>query len=506
MSVYLNPTHEDVLVQLDDKDNVGPDINMVKTVHRQQDGYVTFHTKKNGNFKNLFAISMNELDSMFPSIIEHLIQDSYMSVNTYYAAGQCSSTVDKRLPYPIRGEKYLRYLNACYVDLDVGRPDDKDINKQVTWTSAVSAVLFCQDIGALPPASIIARSGRGAYLLWLLKDKNGNGQFAYPSDIQLYREINKTMTKQLANFGADLNAFDAARILRVSGSIHTGAKQQVKYLIQADSNGYGYQYTMQELADFFKVDTQKNKAIDNYYEKQLPLLKKAHKPGSAPKRKKGGIKTAKNRVEDILKIELYRNGFDEGKRRKSIEYLAEFMRIAGIHEEEALTTAFIIAKNCNNSDGSKKLPFPSHKNDQSVKALVQSIYERKSCMPRIFKNCHLASFFGVDAKLAKELKLLSIVPQEVTKERSKTIAPRTIKKKRILLFMHKLLRQKPGAVPSIKTFKNYLFNNYGLKCSRQTISNYLKEFEKTGEISRRTPASSGRPRKTNNCNELENLL
>ena len=41
---------------------------------------------------------------------------------------------------------------------------------------AIGAVIDAQDQGLIPPASVITRSGRGIWLLWLLQDPNGGLQ------------------------------------------------------------------------------------------------------------------------------------------------------------------------------------------------------------------------------------------------------------------------------------------------------------------------------------------
>jgi hypothetical protein len=105
-----------------------------------------------------------------PSVAQWLAKDAYFTVNGMHRAAPFESR-HTGLPAVWRREKCLRYLNACYVDLDVGR-DFGTGEECLTWRDAVAVLGNMMDAGQLPQSSIFARSGRGVYVFWALHDED----------------------------------------------------------------------------------------------------------------------------------------------------------------------------------------------------------------------------------------------------------------------------------------------------------------------------------------------
>lgn len=140
------------------------------------DSYVTFaRVNKAGDFENLFSLTVEELNSNFSRAAEFLTHDAYFSVNGLYRTAPFLSDVTG-LPGVWRQEKHLRYLNACYLDLDVGRdPKSGASDTQcLTVDDASQKLLVMIRDGSLLNPSMSARSGRGLYLFWFLRDDNAN--------------------------------------------------------------------------------------------------------------------------------------------------------------------------------------------------------------------------------------------------------------------------------------------------------------------------------------------
>lgn len=128
----------------------------------------------------------------------------------------------------------------------------------------------------IPIPNFIIDSGRGMYLIWLI---NKVPHKALP----LWKAVEEYLYKQLKEFGADRNALDCTRILRVPGSINSKSKTIVNILDQ-----YDYIYDLREIQQEF-----------------LPELK--------PKEKKKGRPSKINfifrerslyhaRIQDIIKL------------------------------------------------------------------------------------------------------------------------------------------------------------------------------------------------------------
>jgi len=109
-------------------------------------------------------------------------------------------------------------LTSLFVDLDY--------YKHPAWRDADFHQLVAAALKAhpdLPPPTVIADSGRGAYLEWI---------FAKPlpaADLARWQFAENALISMFAEFGVDGSARDAARVLRLAGSWHESAKRRVRY-------------------------------------------------------------------------------------------------------------------------------------------------------------------------------------------------------------------------------------------------------------------------------------
>jgi hypothetical protein len=115
----------------------------------------------------------------------------------------------------------------------------------------IGRVLNWQEVGQLPHASMIVRSGHGVWLLWLIRDiKNADSsQRAFPDKLELYSRVQAAIVERLLPLGADMAARDAARHLRIPGSLNSGSETNVEWTHGA--NKPGYIYTLAQLAKLF---------------------------------------------------------------------------------------------------------------------------------------------------------------------------------------------------------------------------------------------------------------
>ncbi|MFZ2658552.1 MAG: hypothetical protein WAX69_26705 [Victivallales bacterium] len=465
----------------------GIDIDAIGIVHNVitgNDGFIGFQNKRDGKMQNLCSIPVSELRKYLPQIISQLEYDSYMTVNSYYRPAPYPNQITG-LPDLWRKEKNLRYLNACFVDLDVGRPDDLNPAKRIKDTEAIGKVIELSDNGIIPPPSIFARSGRGLYLFWLLIGQNGKLQTAFPNERRLYKEVNKEIAKRLESLGADKSAHDCARILRVPNSIHTGAHKPVKYMLPADGNAIAYTYTLNELAGILRISHRERIEIataTNY------TLRTAINKGSCPLRRNGIIRKAKNRLQDVLKIEKYIDGFPKGKRRRSLFYVCYFMRSAGYTKEDALKTVESLAGNC-------KPVFPSN-DDIPVARLVDEAYSGRAGMQFVMNNSVLAKFFIVDDEMVDFFDkagepLRSIIPKPVMVKRQRVGKQESIlvRRRYILNIIQNGSFQK---TPSIRAISMNL-HNHGINVSKDTVNRDVDALVKEGVLSEWRGANAGRP-------------
>jgi hypothetical protein len=233
------------------------DCEPVLSLHRASDGFIAFarkNEKQTTGWEDLYSVRASDLRGMFPTMRQHLVDDSYFSINAMYRGDFVKSKVDSRLPAVYRCREGLRYLNACFTDLD-GYKTGKTVGQ------LIGIVIDKQNAGAIPPISIMELSGRGVWLFWLLHRANDATlpPRAFIEKLELYHQVQRAIQDNLSELKPD--AMDAARVTRVPGSVNTKAppeQQRVRYLIPADDNGNAFTYTLGELAARFGVEQRRH--------------------------------------------------------------------------------------------------------------------------------------------------------------------------------------------------------------------------------------------------------
>jgi len=432
------------------------DIATVELIHRiedQQDGYISFCRKVNGEHQDLAGVRVGELRQVMPGLLPWLSEDAYFSVNASYRAAPYKNKLTG-LPSAWRKEANLRYLNACYVDLDFYK-----VENPLEWPEAVKIILQAQEDGSIPLVSIIGRSGRGMYLLWLLTSgRKGAHQRAYPDEIEQYKQINQALCERVNAIDLRLKAdriFDAARILRVPGSVNTKSSRTVQYLVQGDDRGQVPVYTLNELASYFEISTCSSIAFSQEYTLyNRPIVNR----GSTPNRRNGRIATGEYRLHDLLTINQHKGGFEQGKRRRSITYFCHFAKAAGWTKSDTLEKARKLAKGC-------KPPYPSEDNDTPVKDIVNSVWID---VTKKFRNDRLARFFEITPELAEELQLHSIIPAEIKQKRSAQSSKQALKRITRIEAIASIIVNSSGRVPPYRSIQRML-EAQGINASIDTV-------------------------------------
>ena len=417
------------------------DVAPILALHIEPDGYVGFARypdpenpplDKDGNpktFENLFSIRADKLRSMFPSFAAWLTHDSLFTVNAYHRAAWWNNPTTG-LPDVLRKETRLSKLTACYSDIDCGREESDEPGANLDWRQALCAAGALADTGEIPHPSMMAASGRGVYLFWFLRDEKDPAKLphAWPEKIQLYKKCNEALGERLKKCGLPADAvYDAARVLRVPGSVHRKTGRRVGYIIQAqlDLAGQGFFYTLREMADFLGIPA----AISELPAATRTLAKhpktrrrETINPGTAPRRIKNQQALSARRAEDLITIESWREGFiRRGKkypdgstspgRRRILTMYAGFLLGAKATREETIKALQAMAANM-------KPPYPSDPpaDDPPIETIVQAAYSEK---PPKWKRETLCKYLGVTDEVARELELKTIRSEAVAIEEYK---------------------------------------------------------------------------------------
>jgi hypothetical protein len=103
-----------------------------------------------------------------------------------------------------------------------------------TSEAARNVLAYCSDTGTPLPSAVIS-SGRGLYAKWYWSKP------VERADVGRLMGVNRALVRRLDRFGADPKATDATRVLRITGSHHTGAGRLVSLLHLEQSAGESIQ-------------------------------------------------------------------------------------------------------------------------------------------------------------------------------------------------------------------------------------------------------------------------
>ncbi|WP_338852761.1 DNA-binding response regulator (plasmid) [Clostridium perfringens] len=224
-------------------------VSYIDNIHRNSKGWITRSVIDKNGYKQ-WHYKYTELIGL-----DITGENIYITPNTFYK--------------PYRRIECVKELNCLFIDLDyykTGKTKDQVLMD-------LEENYFNQNI---PIPNYVIDSGRGMYLMWRIN--------AVPSKaLPLWKAVQEYLWEQLKVFGADRQALDATRILRVPGSKNSKSKTIVSILDE-----YGYVYDLREIQNNF-----------------LPELKPYEKKKGRPKKinfiyRERSLYYA--RIQDIIKL------------------------------------------------------------------------------------------------------------------------------------------------------------------------------------------------------------
>jgi hypothetical protein len=383
----------------------------IDALHRGDNSIIGF-LRKNGESKtgveNLFAATKEQVRAMLPELARWLLQDAYLTVNGYNSTAPYA--VRKTgLPGVWRKEKNLRYLNAVYADLDIGRAGESGA-RGLSVNEGSQVLIDLLTGGTIPQLSMSAQSGRGLYAFWILRDDDDEnapvtfkGQRNFVETLALYKKVNRAIYNRLECLAAD-KICDAARVLRVPGTVHSGTGAKCFYKVTFDGEGKLVTYTLRELAAAFGVPV---------LEKSLPRALREWTPNenaTCPQKANGAKALAAARARDLVTLEQWRGGWTKGNRRFCLRLYAQFLRAAGVEYSATARAVETMAANC-------QPPYPSDASDESLKSLLRAVWLEPFAK---YTQLNLVKWLQVTSDDARELELERIVPVQLQDERDAT--------------------------------------------------------------------------------------
>lgn len=316
-----------------------PKLRGLHLLHRHEDGFISFAVKSDeGDFQHLASIQRSQLESLFPEFRQRLEKDGYASVNASYAETKSltrSKAFGRRRLY--HSGKTLKYLCACYADIDYYKAD-------LRFSEAYGHVLKAEEDGLIPRHSIVIDSGRGMWLLWLLRDERDpdhvhRGAWADSplNHALLYSGIQRKICDALSPIGCDPAGTDAARHVRIEGSFHTQTEEFVRWSIHGQGREVN-SYTLKDLADFFGIRRATHAAI--------PGNRAARERKPQSHHTTGHRAAGETKIAIIELLSFRRGGFERGCRNKALSLYAMALRGAHLSPQVAIDRAMELARQC----------------------------------------------------------------------------------------------------------------------------------------------------------------
>ena len=426
----------------------------------------------------LFMLTPSMLRGTFRAFQEWLLQDGcpHFSLQAFHRTAPAGWT-DKTTGLPAIGvDRYrprgqrrfgrvtenLRYLNCLSCDIDCGRSDQDAKNdlEKVPWREAQRRVEDLQDAGVIPAMSMYGYSGRGLYAIWLLHSDRDPERSApaYDHDVVLWKAVQAELVRRVesAPLPVDHAGSLITQVYKVGGAPHPKTGNRAEYFItaQADRQRRLISYRLSELAA--ALDLQ---ALDGDLPNQTRKLarpaqtRRVKNPGSAPLRSYGHKARHAHIASDMLTILQHRlvDG-SGGWRKRSVAYADEHRspvygrwKILSLYAHALVRSMYSpkelrppatvdpgtrqeILDQLRDMAAKCQQPFPEDARDHPEAILDAVLTEYQlvrspktgdlvQMLPPTPSTKTLLAAFGVTADLARELRLKTIVPDEVKRER-----------------------------------------------------------------------------------------
>jgi len=253
----------------------------------------------------------------FPAFRKQLLEDAYATPNGMFlpcrkdASGRREFLVSRRpelnefLPRSQRKTKYVYTLSACFADLDI-------YNVGLNYDQGVAELFRMKAEGLIPAPSIIASSGRGMYVYWMLRHRDdpfypprANGKL-----MGLWGRVQRAIDQRLSHLGSDSQvAGNAAGVLRIPGSVNTKSNTPVRWTVSGEGD-LPWLYTLDELAPEFGLKVPAKQSRGQAALEAVPVNKANKRRGS-----RGAWFKAYRQFEALRD---FRGGFDEGCRGRAL--------------------------------------------------------------------------------------------------------------------------------------------------------------------------------------------
>lgn len=431
----------------------GPDLNLVRLLHRGPGSHVAFGCKINGEWKDLFELQATDLYTTPAEALEYLRgADVYMSLNGF-DAGRGQSKFVPTLRRPFRRYAGLRFLNACFADCDLH-------NTNLNVESVIAELHTMEQAGTIPKASVVVKSGRGVWVLFLLADPaTGLPPQAETENRRRYRAIQAAINAKLSHMGSDPSATDATRMTRLPGSLHSEAARRVEWELQADLHGSPRVYSLDQLAEAFGVPPELPQQLPGEAPEHPPRSPTEQPPSPA---RSGWMNVNKSRLRQLRKLEQLRGGFAEGHRNRAAFILAATLARLGEERAEVYRQVAALGSACR-----PPLSAGECRNATRSGTMMVKLLHGQQALRFRFTNQTISNWLNITPAEAAKLeswKPSSRFPPDTT-TRTTTRPERARARHKLIVW---LIEQGGGVVPSVRVMAK-LLKEHGHQVGRSTV-------------------------------------
>ena len=355
---------------------------------------------------------------------------------------------------PVRGTKFVNKIGYFYVDID---PRTLNMTKERAY--ALLKGLLKEE--KIPIPTMIVDSGGGYYIIWKIESVPGG----FKSVQNLFKRIEGFLVEQLSFIGSDEKVTDAARVLRIPGTINQKYNKEVR-LLEFNPDKV---YTMRFFQDFMNltngVDWEEQKK-----EWENNRKKRVEKRDVSQKQKQRSNKITHlfnlytlsvSRVEDIRTF-VHLDGYKlEGKRNETLFiYGVELMKInKNIH---------IVRQKVEELNDSLKKPLGI----SEIKEICSSVYKNYDIYK--YKNSTIVDKLGITPDQQKHMKTL--IEKHEKNRRDKEVKKKKRRNEDGLTARERAKLDLIGKVKELKTKglkQAQIASELGIK--QGTVSKYLKQ-------------------------------
>ena len=428
-------------------------------IFNDESSYIGFCKKTSDGFKNLGTIkveSFTPASKEWCQLRDHVAFDCYWTINNLFAPA-CWEVPATGLRGFRRKKDSFKTLNAVWVDLDIGRPDDDNPAKRTDCKTAIENLLQFSEDKVIPPPHVITLSGRGIYVIWLID--NGwvdpvNADFKTKRAVE---NINRKLIELLSSLAPDRAAIPVTQVLRFPGVVHSKTGKVTRYFLKNFPR-----YGLDEMQKILNVSSPTSKTqLQKAYILKSPI---------DLKRLAGAHALNRRYADDILKIEKNIGGFKQGERGPAIMIYAQCLQNSGVKKDTAIQLCKEMGLRCD--------PPCETVNDDTIERIVRWVFST-GCVP--FRADTLCKRFNVTCEIAENLALQSIVPFELKQRKS----PAAQKKKRDA-FIQDCIKEEP-AITNNQIARRCVES--GFSVTRQHVGKLIKKL--TPDLARRAGRPSG---------------